>query len=42
MLMWMLKEYIYILGNLHDEDRDGHVVLGHEMLLLVSSHCCRK
>ena len=34
MLLWMLEEYIYILGCLWDEDQDGHIVLGHEMLLL--------
>ena len=36
------REFIYIMGCLHDEDRDGHVVLGHEFLLLVQSQCCRK
>lgn len=42
MLLWMIKEYIYILGHLRDENQDGHVVLGHEILLLAQSCCCRK
>ena len=42
MLLWMLEAYIYILGHLHDKDWDGCIVLGHEILLLVWSCCCRK
>ena len=42
MLLWMIEEFIYIMGCLCDEDRDGHIVLGHELLLLVWSQCCRK
>ena len=34
--------YVYILGQLHKDDRDGLVVLGHELLLLACSRCCRK
>ena len=26
----------------HEEDRDGHLVLGHELLLLMFSRCCSK
>ena len=32
----------YILGQLHKDDRDGLMVLGHELLLLVCSRCCSK
>ena len=42
MLLWMVEEFIYILGCLHQEDRDGHMVLGHELLLLTCSRCCSK
>ena len=42
MLLWMLEEYMYILGWLCKDDRDGLMVLGHELLLLVCSRCCRK
>ena len=42
MLLWMLEEYLYILGHLREDDHDGHVVLGHELLLLVQSCCYQK
>ena len=42
MFLWVLEEYVYILGQLHEDDRDGLVVLGHELLLMVHSRCCRK
>ena len=42
MLLWMLEEYLYILGHLREDDCDGHVVLGHELLLLVQSCCYKK
>ena len=42
MFLWMVEEFLYILGHLHEEDRDGHIVLGHELLLLMWSRCCNK
>ena len=42
MFLWMVEEFIYIMGCLHDEDREGHIVLGHELLLLAQSWCFRK
>ena len=42
MFLWMLEEFVYILGCLHEDDRDGCVVLGHELLLLTCSRCCSK
>ena len=42
MFLWMLEEYVYILGWLREDNRDGCVVLGHELLLLVCSRCCSK
>ena len=42
MFLWMLEEYVYILGRLCEDDRDGLMVLGHELLLLAYSRCCRK
>ena len=42
MSLWMLEEYVYILGWLCEDDQDGLVVLGHELLLLACSRCCRK
>ena len=42
MFLWMLEEFIYILGQLHKNDRDGCMVLGHELLLLICSRCCSK
>ena len=38
MFLWMLEEFVYILEHLCKEDRDGCMVLGHELLLLA----CRK
>ena len=42
MFLWMLEEYMYILSRLCKDDQDGLVVLGHELLLLECSRCCRK
>ena len=42
MFLWMLEEFVYILGRLHEEDRDGCMVLGHELLLLMHIRCCSK
>ena len=42
MFLWMLEEYVYLLCRLHKDDQDGRVVLGHELLLLTCSRCCRK
>ena len=42
MFLWMLEEYMYILSKLCMDDRDGLMVLGHELLLLTWSRCCRK
>ena len=42
MSLWMLEEFIYILGYLHEHDRDRHMVLGHELLLLMCIRCCGK
>ena len=42
MFIWMLQEFIYILGQLCEDDRDGCMVLGHELLLLMCSRCCSK
>ena len=42
MFLWMLEEYVHILGWLCEDDRDGLMVLGHELLLLVCSRCCKK
>ena len=39
MFFWMLEEYVYILGQLCEDDRDGCMVLGHELLLLGHSRC---
>ena len=42
MLLWILEEYIYILGMpVWQGQRWPCIVLGHKMLLLVCSHCCR-
>ena len=42
MFLWMLEEYVYILSRLWADDQDGQMVLGHELLLLACSRCCRK
>ena len=42
MLLWMIDEYFYIMGHLRPEDCDSHVMLGHELLLLMQSHCYKK
>ena len=42
MFLWMVEEFAFILCHLRKDDRDGALVLGHELLLLVCSHCCRK
>ena len=42
MFLWMIEEFAFILCHLPKDDRDGVLVLGHELLLLVHSHCCQK
>ena len=42
MFLWMLEEFEYILFGLHADDQDGLMVLGHKLLLLMHSRCCRK
>ena len=42
MFLWMVEEFIYILECLRKEDRDGRMVLGHKLLLLVCSRYCSK
>ena len=39
MFLWMVEEFAFILCHLHKDDRDGALVLGHELLLLAHSHC---
>ena len=38
----MVEEFAFILCHLHKDDRDGALVLGHELLLLAHSRCHRK
>ena len=42
MFLWMIEEFAFILCHLPKDDWDGALVLGHELLLLAHSHCCRK
>ena len=42
MFLWMVEEFAFILCHLRKDDQDGAMVLGHELLLLAHSHCCRK
>ena len=42
MFLWMIEEFAFILCHLPKDDWDGALVLGHELLLLACSHCCRK
>ena len=42
MFLWMIEEFAFILCHLPKDDRDGALVLGHKLLLLVHSHCRRK
>ena len=42
MFLWMIEEFAFILCHLPKDDRDGALVLGHELLLLAHSCCCRK
>ena len=42
MFLWMVKEYAFVLCHLRRDDRNGFLVLGHELLLLVCSQCCQK
>ena len=42
MFLWILEEYVYILSRLCVDDQDGQMVLGHELLLLACSRCCRQ
>ena len=42
MFLWMVEEFAFILCHLHKDDRDGVLVLGHEILLLARSHCRQK
>ena len=38
----MIEEFAFVLCHLHKDDHDGSLVLGHELLLLAHSQCCRK
>ena len=42
MFLWMVEEFAFILCHLSKDDRDGALVLGHELLLLAHSRCRRK
>ena len=42
LFLWMLEEYVHILGWLCEDNRNGHMVLGHKLLLLTCSRCCSK
>ena len=42
MFLWMVKEYMFVLCHLCGDDRNGFLVLGHELLLLACSQCCQK
>ena len=42
MSLFMIEEYVYILHHLLVNDQDRALVLGHELLLLAHSRCCRK
>ena len=42
MFLWMVEDFAFILCHLHKDDQDGALVLGHKLLLLVRSRCCRK
>ena len=42
MFLWMVEEFAFILCHLHKDDQDGALVLGHKLLLLACSRCCRK
>ena len=42
MFLWMVEEYVFVLCHLHGDDCDKFLVLGHELLLLACSQCCRK
>ena len=42
MFLWMVEEFTLILCHLRKDDQDGALVLGHELLLLACSRCCRK
>ena len=42
MFLWMGEEYTFVLCQLFEDDRDGFMVLGHELLLLAHSQCCWK
>ena len=39
MFLWMVEEFAFILCHLSKDDRDGALVLGHELLLLAHSRC---
>ena len=32
-LLWIMEEFFYISHELTDEDRDGHIVLGYELMI---------
>ena len=42
MFLWMVEEFAFVLCHLHKNDRDGALVLGHELPLLAHSWCCWK
>ena len=42
MFLWMIEEYNFILSHLRVNDHNRLMVLGHELLHLACSRCCRK
>ena len=42
MFLWMIEEFAFILCHLPKDDWDGVLVLGHELLLPMHSHCYQK
>ena len=32
-LLWIMEEFFYILHDLTEEDRDGHVILSYELMM---------
>ena len=52
-LLWIMEEFFYILHDLTEEDHDGHVVLGYELMIEAEHwyrimwgggirHCCSR
>ena len=34
-LLWIMEEFFYILHDLTEEDRDGHIILSYELMMEV-------